>query len=208
MRASRGTEHAEGPATLGAPQSTHAPEPHMPRSSRAPLAALLLALLSAPSAMADSFGPKAGDDYINPGLLLGGSYRPSGPVFGLGAELSYHHFTDNNSHGVGGFIQWQAMNFQYHRFCGGMQATGDIDTLPVGAELGLTYETAGGDEAATTSLLFAPFVSLGAATASLRFSIPIAGGSDEVPHHGFDVGLSLALKIPQKLPGRSPSAYR
>jgi hypothetical protein len=37
--------------------------------------------------------------------------------------LSYHHFTDNNAHGVGGFIQWQAMNFQYHRFCGGLQGT-------------------------------------------------------------------------------------
>ncbi|KFE71808.1 hypothetical protein [Hyalangium minutum] len=181
----------------------------MLRTSCAPLSALILVLLSAPAAQASDFGPQAGATYVNPGLLLSGSYRHSGKgAFGLGAELSLHHFTNNDFGGFGVFAQWQAMNFQYDRFCGGLQATDTLETFPIGMELGVAYETEGGGEAATTSLHFAPFASVGAATATLRFGIPIAGGTEELPRHGFDVGLTLAIKIPLRLDGPSPFSGR
>lgn len=159
---------------------------------------LLLALLFAPVAWADPSLPRSGDAFINPGLFLSLSPHAGSAVIGLGLELSYHQFTNDRGAGFGLFGQAQVMD-DFFRFCGGVQGTTELNLIPVGAEVGVTYATSSLDEAATTSLHLAPFISLGFATASLRFDIPVQGGSPEKPRHPIDVGLVLAVKIPRKL---------
>jgi len=178
-------------------------------STRGAETVLLGVLLFTPVALAggpapDIKDPSPGDAYVNPGVLLSLSPRFSGSVLGLGAELSYHRFIGPQrmsigTWGLGGFAQWQVMNFQYHRLCAGIQGTGGEDLDLLGVELGLAHTTAGDGKAATTSVHIAPFLSLGFATASLRFGLPLPGGSRDQPSHGIEAGFTLALKVPVKL---------
>ncbi|WP_224362361.1 hypothetical protein [Hyalangium versicolor] len=126
-----------------------------------------------------------------PGVLLSGSIRPEGFVPALGVEVSVYQIMPE-FRTVGGFAQWQTVKFDHHRFCAGGQASYQL----VGMEFGATYETEGKRGAPTTSLHFAPYVTLLVASASLRVDIPVHGGREDKPSHGYDVGLVLTFKYP------------
>jgi len=159
-------------------------------------------LLCSPAALASTIPltidiPR-GALFISGGPLVSVTGRPWGTAVGTGAEFSVHGFTRTKEPlGFGVFGQWQSVNGDHDRFCGGAQATHGV----LGMELGMAHEFASDDAMATTSLHLAPFVSLGMMTASLRVGIPVSWAEGDRRHHGADVGLVLAFKLPLRVNG-------
>jgi hypothetical protein len=135
---------------------------------------------------------------LAPGLLFSASKRPDGFAPALGVEVSLYKFT-GELRTVGGFAQWQTVEFDHHRFCAGAQGSYKF----FGMELGATHETEGEHGAPTTSLHFAPYFTVLYATASLRVGIPLLGGREDKPGHGYDVGLVLTIKMPIEIEDHS-----
>jgi len=156
-----------------------------PRSTRV---LLLGALLFSPMAWAAG----SGDVIVSPGVLFSVSRRPSRTSTGLGAEVSVWTYPDSEGRSGGGFIQWQSMEFDHHRFCAGIQGSYQI----VGVEFGATYETPDVDHASTISFHAAPYLSIAFASVALRVGLPLKRGNDALPSHGYDVGLVFGLKYP------------
>jgi hypothetical protein len=159
----------------------------------------LLAGLFASSALADPLDVPVATTFLNAGLLLSQSVRPSGGMFAYGVEVSVHHFLDEDYNaGVGLFGQWQGTNADHSRYCGGVQGTYKF----LGLELGAAYENPSQDFAGTTSLHVAPFISAaGFATLAVRVGIPLSRPSGPMPGHGMDLGLVVSLKYPLPLNG-------
>jgi hypothetical protein len=147
-----------------------------------------------PSTARAEFLSSSGSTFVTPGLLTGLTPRDSHVVGSLGAEVGFHHF-DPSGLGAGGFVQWQWMALESHRFCAGLQATSATVRF-VGVEGGLEYETADARRAGTFSLHVAPFLSVGVATLGLRLGIPLYSVGSALPGRGFEGGLTLALKAP------------
>jgi len=131
------------------------------------------------------------DVYVAPGALFSISKRPGEFTPAMGVELSVYTFLPEYR-SVGGFAQWQMVKFDHHRFTAGVQAAFVI----YGMELGATYETEGERGAPTTSLHIAPYISIVFISAALRVGVPIRGGREDKPGHGYDVGLVLSFKYP------------
>ena len=64
---------------------------------------------------------------------------------GLRAEVSAYSYPDSEGRSGGGFIQWQSMEFDHHRFCAGIQGSWQV----IGVEFGATYETPNLEHAST-----------------------------------------------------------
>jgi hypothetical protein len=143
-----------------------------------------------------------GDLFLVGGFLGSGSVRPSGLQAAAGFEASIHSFL-TDYWGLGGFFQLQGVlgANKHTRGCLGAQTT----LGPLGLELGVVGENGTALAAETWGLHVAPFISLGVVTASLRLGIPLRTeralrpNGEQLPGHGFDLGLVLALKWPQKL---------
>jgi len=159
---------------------------------------LLVTLLVTPVALAQTGleGPDAGRMFLSTGLLVSASKRPGEVTPGIGAELSIHGYPSKGL-GVGVFGQWQSMELEHHRFASGMQFSYSL----AGFELGAAHERGTGERAATTLLHVAPYASIGVATLALRFGIPLHTADNGLPGYGYDVGLTLALKVPLPLQG-------
>lgn len=171
--------------------------PALPRAAHR--ASALLVCVFASSALADPLDRRDTTTFLNAGLLLSQSVRPSGGMFAYGVEASVHHFLDEDyDSGIGLFAQWQGTNADHSRSCGGVQGTHKF----LGLELGVAYENANQDFASTTSLHVAPFISAaGFATLAVRVGIPLSRPSGSLPGHGMDLGLVVALKYPLPLNG-------
>jgi hypothetical protein len=138
--------------------------------------------------------PREGDTFLSPGVLTSISRRPGRFSAGAGVDVSFYRFGYNGSVG-GAFAQWEAMELDHHRFAAGVQ--GGIFIF--GVEFGAVYETADAEHTRTISLHAAPYLSAGVVVAGLRLDIPVLKGGDGRPSHGFDLGFTLALKIPIEL---------
>ncbi len=143
-----------------------------------------------------------GDLFTVVGFIGSGSVRPSGLQAAAGAEVSFHYFL-TDIWGLGGFAQYQRVlgATRHNRVTLGLQTT----LGPVGLELGTVSESGTALAAETWGLHLAPFFSLGFVTASLRLDLPfrteraLRPNGELLPGHGFDLGLTLALKWPQQL---------
>ena len=150
--------------------------------------------------------PVPGQIYLGAGLLLNASARSEGFSGGVGGELSLHGWLDHNPLlGLGVFGQWQSINSEHYRVCAGAQAT----LLWMGVELGVAREY-GGTSLATTSVHVSPFISVGLVGVGLRIGVPLVPPPFTQNAHGFEMGLTLTVKLPIPLRGaieESPGRY-
>ena len=138
---------------------------------------------------------------LSPGVLysyMGGA----SPAHGLGGELSFMHSPKNDFKAYGGFFQAQAYDFNgddpHPRLALGAQAGSYF-----GAEAGVSWrgETATHSETFGTHLGI--YGAIGVFALALRGTIPIV--MPEVigkQPHSWELGLSMALKLPIPLYGR------
>ena len=150
-------------------------------------------------------GKFEGETYLNPGFLLGAVFREGHIEGALGVEVSVHHFTQEGL-GVGGFGQWQHLSSSF-RLCGGVQVSFAEKAQGFGVEMGAAHEAGDVRFAGTTSVHFAPFVSIGLVTMSFRVGIPFHSSDPSLPGRGVEGGMNLALKLPM-LVGKSEPRLR
>lgn len=142
---------------------------------------------------------------VNPGLLVTDVFGHA-PATGVGGELSFMVFPhdmvikyDDGMIGIGGFGQAQSYGEGQTRYAVGAQVGN-----AVGLELGYAYRAPGASSyAGLHSVHAGVFLSLGVVVGSLRASVPLAAVNEDATHPspGFELGLSVAIKIPIPIVG-------
>lgn len=137
--------------------------------------------------------------YVTGGFIHSFVWGRTNPA-GNGAELSFVHYPNGDYPwdvpGFGAFFQAQNYSSPDH----GRYAVGGQANLGVGG-LELGYAHRDGTKARTTTrgVHIGPFLSVGAASLALRFTIPVAPSARR--SHGPETALTLGFKIPFPLYG-------
>lgn len=149
---------------------------------------LLLLALAAPT---PAFAQQR---FVALGPVFSGSGHLNTPIqFGLGLEATYVHY-DRSKIGRGMFLHFEWIGFDHFRFGAGPQLNIDF----AGAELGLVLETTDGRGNDTTLFIhLGPFASVGVASASGRFDVPVF--SADAACYGLGLGGAIALKYVQEI---------